>query len=276
MLLIHYLEEYVSCRDLSADYIDQLRWHIKVFEKCIGRAICIEEMNADLVNAHLRRLKEKGRSSETRRGRRRSLLAIWRDAAERGLVAPPNRIMRIGARDKTPRAWSVQEVQQLASAACLLRGHYQNRICKADYWRAYVLAGWDMGLRGCDMRRIEFAQVTRTMTIIQHKTGKRKLLRLRPASLAAIKAIDTPARRLVWPLWGRIECWRREAKRLVKLAGLTGSIGMMRHSTGTAVEIEHPGHGHLHLGNTRAVFEANYLDLTLVQPTCPLPPPLEE
>lgn len=45
---------------------------------------------------------------------------------------------------------------------------------------------------------------------------------------------------------------------------MEGSIGKLRHSSGTAAEIIHPGHGHEHLGNTRDVFERHYLDLQKV------------
>ena len=89
--------------------------------------------------------------------------------------------------------------------------------------------------------------------------------------MEAIDASFPPDRELIWPLWGRLGCWRRAAKRLVRAAGLPGSIGRLRHSSGTAVEIKHPGRGHEHLGNTRAVFERNYLDHQMIEGNKVLP-----
>jgi hypothetical protein len=93
--------------------------------------------------------------------------------------------------------------------------------------------------------------------------------------VAAIDATFPPDRPLCFPTWGRLELWRREALRLVKLAGLSGGIGQLRHSSGTAVELHHPGRGHEHLGNTRAVFERHYLDLDQTAFERPLPPELK-
>jgi hypothetical protein len=44
------------------------------------------------------------------------------------------------------------------------------------------------------------------------------------------------------------------------MAGLAGTIGQLRHASGTAFEIENPGRGHEHLGNPSAIFEHHYLD----------------
>ena len=48
----------------------------------------------------------------------------------------------------------------------------------------------------------------------------------------------------------------------------------LRSSSGTAVEKASPGRGHLHLGNTRDVFERNYLDESQTAFNRPLPPAL--
>lgn len=58
------------------------------------------------------------------------------------------------------------------------------------------------------------------------------------------------------------------------MAGLSGSIGRLRHSSGTAFEISHPQRGHEHLGNTRKVFEGHYLDESLIGGEVDMPPEL--
>jgi hypothetical protein len=112
------------------------------------------------------------------------------------------------------------------------------------------------------------------LQIIQRKTGGRHVAQLRPSTIAAIDATFPPARRRCWPLYCCLREWRRAAAELVRSAGLSGSIGRLRHSSGTAAEVAHPGRGHEHLGNGRAVFERHYLDPLAVMSDPPLPPEL--
>ena len=108
------------------------------------------------------------------------------------------------------------------------------------------MAARDSGLRSCDLRRVRPASISGDghRILVRRKTGKTIRVIFRQETIAAINESFPPARELIGPLWGRLEQWRREAKRLVKAACLRGSIGQFRHSSGTAVELEHPGRGH--------------------------------
>lgn len=109
--------------------------------------------------------------------------------------------------------------------------------------------------------------------IVQAKTGRVVHGRLRPAALAAIgEFLLRDRRELVWPLWCNLEVWRTIARRLVRRAGLPGSIGWLRRSAATACELAHPGAGYQFLGNTPDVFFAHYFDRSQVD--VPQPPPL--
>ena len=73
-----------------------------------------------------------------------------------------------------------------------------------------------------------------------------------------------------WPRRFSREYFRRTFRKIVARAGLRGTFKKLRKSSGTSVESLHPGCGHIHLGNTRRVFELHYLDLEKgVKPTPP-------
>ena len=59
-----------------------------------------------------------------------------------------------------------------------------------------------------------------------------------------------------------------EFSRIVAKAGLDGSFKKLRKSSGTRAEQLEPGRGHIHLGNSRKVFEQHYLgnDPAKIQP----------
>jgi hypothetical protein len=273
-----HLERYLSAREVSASYAAQLRHALAMLERFHGSDLDLSDLHPELLNAWLTDAAKRGLSDETRRSRRRMALTLWRDAADLGLVAPPRRVMRVSQRDRINTAWNLEDMTRLLSACDQLTKFYSHGISKRLYWRSYIMTAWDSGLRGCDLRRLMRTGIRTDgcVTIIQHKTGRRLRCRLRPETVTAINATFPPARELCFPMWGRLEAWRREAARLLRLSGLAGSIGQLRHSSGTAVEHDHPGHGHEHLGNTRAVFERHYLDLDQVAFDRPLPPAIGE
>lgn len=263
-----FVDEYVSARDISDSYANQLYWFVNALERSAHRSLMVSDLQIVLINDHLKSTRNT-LSAETRKSHRRMALTLWQAAADCHLVPEPSRrkVMRIRTPDHWHRSWTTEQVQSLLQATQKLCCTYQGGMSKSCYWRSYILGAWDSGLRGCDMRRVRREDIDREgrAVVIQHKTGRLLRVCFRPETMAAIHASFPPNRDLVWPLWGRIECWRREAQRLVSLAGLRGSIGQLRHSSGTAVELLYPGHGHEHLGNTRQVFERHYLDHQRVQ-----------
>jgi hypothetical protein len=277
MDLKEWASRYVDNRDVTDAYANQLRWAVMAFERTIGRTVDLADLSPELVNRHLKATRDTLKP-ETRKTHRRVLLTLWQAAADDGLAPEPIRrkVMPIRVPDKLQRAWDVDQVRMLLAAADRLKRYYPHGIAKRDYWRSYVMAAWDTGLRGCDMRKIAQSDIgdDGRIVLVQKKTGRIIRTCVRAETLAAINNTFPPDREQVWPLWARMELWRREASKLVRAAGLKGSIGQLRHSSGTAVEQLNPGHGHEHLGNTRAVFERHYLDRTKTGETGTLPPKL--
>lgn len=275
--LAEFTEHYVSNRDVSDAYAEQLRWMAARLQRSVGD-IRACDFSLDLVNAYLRGTRA-AYSPESRKSQRRMLLTLWQAAADEGLTPDPPRrkVMRIRVPDKIQTAWTQAQVERLLDAADRLTGEFSHGIACRHYWRSYILAAWDSGLRGCDLRRLTRKAIDADghCMVVQHKTGHAIRVAFRRSTLIAIDRTFPPRRDLVWPMWGRLEAWRRAAHRLVAAAGLRGSIGMLRHSSGTAVELVHRGRGHEHLGNTRQVFERHYLDHSQLPFSRPLPPPLK-
>lgn len=276
MFLRDFVPLFGSARDVSAGYLDQLYWAVHGLEKFARRRIDSSDLTHDLLNAYLRWMREHGRSTETRRSRRRNLLILWRAMADLGLAAEPigRRVMRICGCDRITMAWTFDEALQLDAVALRLPGKYSNGVPRALYWDSYIRAAWDSALRGCDLRSFEHDWIPphRRVVVVQRKTRKRIIIQFHKSTIEAIERTFPPHRAMIWPLWASLDRWRREAKMIVRRAGLKGSIGKLRHSSGTAVELIARGQGHEHLGNTREVFERHYLDHSQLLDTRPLPP----
>lgn len=268
MRIHDFIERYVSARDVSEGYIKQLLWFANALAKTGIEEI--EQLTPDGINRHLRQCRDLGIAQETRRSRRRMACTLADAAADHGLLPPLSRrqVMRIGRYDVVVKTWSAEDVRRLLAAAETLKGTFPNtNISRRAYWTSYIRAGWESGLRGCDLRSFERDWISSTgrIILVQTKTRKRVLIQLRKSTLDSIAASFPPERALIWPRWGCIEAWRHAARNLVRRAGLAGSIGWLRSGCGTSVEKHYPGRGHERLGNTRAVFERHYLDLSQLE-----------
>lgn len=264
--LSDYATLYVQRRDGSPGYLDQLRWTISAFERFAGRPLQLDDLTEQLINDYLWRHRD-ALAPSTRRNRRNMIVRLWRHAAHDPLLdSRPRQPVRdalahVRQVQTIPRAWSADQVRRLLGVAGGLRGKYGGRLEKSAYWRSWILADWDLGWRGCDMRAFPVAAVAARVTIVQRKTGRVVHGALRQEARDAIRDfLGRDDREFVWPLWCRLSTWRVIARRLVARAGLPGSIGWLRHSAATACENAHPGQGYQFLGNTPDVFYAHYYD----------------
>lgn len=280
--LSDYANFYVRLFDGSAGYSDQFKWAIRAVEKFVGHALYIDELTEQTINDYLAETREL-LSPETRVSRRNMLLRLWRHAATNPALevrpTPPNRgaIGKVRRRQRSPKAWPVEDVRKLLAVADGLHGRYKGGPSKRLFWRAYVLASWSSGLRRADLMPLRRSEIPAhgRVTIIQVKTGRHTVGVFDEAALAAIDELCRDhGSDVVFPKWCLLRCWRKIAKRLIRQAGIGGSIGKMRASSGTAVENAHPGHGPRHLGNSPQIFYSFYFDRTLATDV-PKPPPLQ-
>jgi len=278
MQLDEYASYYVSLVDGSAGYLKQIRWCLVDFERVVG-PVQIHELSIDLINRYLRDCKTR-LAPRTRANRRGYLRTLLRHASTNQAISPRPTIDSVPlAFVKVPQtkveAWTPEQVRCLLAVVDGLRGRYSCGFDKRLYWRSYVLSAWDLGLRGCDMRSLERSWIPPhgAFSVVQAKTGHIVYCRLREAALTAIAEFQHPGR-LIWPRWCSEKTYGEIARRLVRLAGLPGSMGWLRASAATATEISQPGTGHLFLGHaSRKTFLAHYYDQSQ-QISRPQPPPL--
>lgn len=280
-MLRDYALLYVRLMDGSDGYLRQMEWAIHSFEQWLGRELDVVELTEDLINGYLASTRE-SLSSQTRLSRRNMLLRLWRHASTNPALTArpsiPNRdlIARVRRIHSAPRLWGVNDCLRLLKESGKLQGTYRGGISKPLYWQAWILASWSSGLRRCDLMQLARKDIspTRRVVIVQQKTGRHVVGEFLPEAMSAIDALcDQHGKQTIFPLWCSIRCWRKIARRLIRRAGIGGSIGKIRGSAGTAVEFRHPGQGHLFLGNSESVFQRHYLDRSLAE-ELPHPPPL--
>lgn len=276
--LHEYADFYIRHTDGSRGYRSQVHAAIAALERYVERPLTLGDLSEEFINGYIHAVKDT-LSPSTRRNRRNVLVRLWKHAAfNKALPNPPRRPdrellgnVRVG--QIFVEVWTMEQVRVLLWVAGGLSGQYAGRFPKAGYWVSYILTAWDLGLRGCDMRRFPVSAVGPRVKLIQWKTGKPLYGCLRPETIRAIRDfLGGDNRELVWPLWCNMETWRTIARRLVRRAGLPGSIGWLRGSSGTAFENAFPGKGHVHLGNTPQVFYAHYFDRS--QADLQPPPPI--
>ena len=232
------LSEYLLTHDLHGDSPGFYRRIVSVLCGWYGGVVPADDFTATLVNRLLLAKQEAGRSSYYRRSLRSGLRALLRHAH-----GDCERLRPVRCDELPSDTWSAEEVYRLADAAG------KNRLL--------VLVAYFTGLSECDLRRLKRSDIDAAGVIhfTRQKTGKRVLVGI-PVDLLA----ELPDSGLLFPLLTTGEWFRRCFRVTVKKAGLCGTFKKLRRSSGTAIEIAYPGRGHIHLGNSRPIFELHYWD----------------
>lgn len=275
MLLSALVDRYELSHDIKSSSAAQLRWTVRGFDKFLERPATVEDLDPDAVNRHLKSLRDAGKADTTVKNRRGNLLTIWRAAKRMGLTkARPKGVRKIRLARAAPVAWTQDEVTRLLRTAAVLPGKIRGLgLSAARWWSAFILLAWDTGLRRCDLLAMRHSDIrSGWVVVVQAKTGQTIHCRLHDATLAAIKELGTEGKVLPWR---GMTAFYRHFSALMKAAGLTGKPKWLRRSSGTAVELAHPGQGGRHLGHlTPGMAERHYLDPAILARAKPMPPPL--
>lgn len=267
-------EEYLSEREASPHY----RWFLRRIASLLHDAglATAGDFTPCSINAWLGALR--GDLSATTRGNyRRGALVLWHYASSRGLADHPNgRVKRVKQSRKAPVAWSMDELAGLLDRCRSLDGHLRNSGCPAKlFWTAWVLAGYELGIRRSDLHNLRADQVRgNRVYIVQNKTGVPvgKQVSEECASLLH-QLIDRGDGKTVFR-WAIGTKWLGvHFTRLVKAAGLRGSIKYLRRSGATHCEIARPGSAGRFLGQlTPGLAYRFYVDPALASGDMPTPP----
>lgn len=277
-LLSSLAADYARQRDLRLASRQQHVYTLHNFERFLGRSATLADLCDDTVNRWIDWLRTQPLEPESIKSRRRNLLTLWRAAAEAGAVPPPGRISKVKVPPKMPRAWSQSELSLLlATAAGKHKRMSQHRAAHwCAFWRALILVGYYSGLRLDDLVNLRFDQIDAagSLVVAQRKTGDPISCLLPADALAALAAIRLPKRRRIF---GDLCCrqWLQLAFcRLLRDAGLPGSIKWFRSTGATWCEVAQPGSAKSFLGHrTYGLAYKHYVDPRYLDQQKPLPPP---
>lgn len=216
-------------------------------------------------------------SPTTRGNYRRSALTLWKFAARLGLGDNVGEgIIRVKHSANPPIAWSMDELRRLVSHCQNLRGTLKSGCPKSTFWTAFVLAGYELGIRRGDLHQLKCSQVRgNRVFVVQNKTGVpigKIVTNELAVLLSELRKRGDGKTVFKWALSS--DKWVHAGfKDVVKGAGLTGSIRYLRRSGATHCEIHCPGSAGRFLGHlSPGLAQRFYLDPTLMAETQPRPP----
>lgn len=147
-----------------------------------------------------------GRSAATVNKARTHLLALWRFAARKKLVAEYPDVVKIKEPERIPRAWTVEQVKILLAATTLMHGRYGS-IPAPDWWQAFLRVLFDSGERASATLAMRWSWIDldsgRVTIPAEYRKGKVKDASyiLRTAAMEALRKIRGPGEDVFpWPL----------------------------------------------------------------------------
>lgn len=221
----------------------QYRFAFKDFQTAIGREPTLDDLTDDnvvLMMAQLQARKLAVRTINERRGR---INAFWSWLAKRGIVGTWPTTPPIPEPERTPVAWSPEQINHLFSACKQIPGTIAMlRAC--DWWYSLHLALWDSGERITALVQCEWSHLDGSWLVIpaELRKGRKKdkSYELHPDTLKAIDVIRDRSREKIWPwpycenyLWVRYKMIR---KRFGLPTDRKSSFHRMRRSVATHFE----------------------------------------
>jgi hypothetical protein len=267
------VEQYLSEREASTHYgwfLRRIAQHLSV--SGIARP---KDFSATSMNHWLSGLRDL--NPTTRANWRRGALVLWHYAHRLGLVEhPSNRVQKIKCSAKPPVAWSLDEFQHLLAHCRQLKGNFKVSGCPQSlFFCAFMLAGYELGIRRSDLHNLRADQVRgNRVYVVQNKTGVPigKVVTPRCAELLH-QMIESGDGKTVFR-WAIGTKWlNTHFGKVVKGAGLRGTIKFLRRTGATHCEIKNPGSAGRFLGQlTPGLAYRFYCDPALLAETQPRPP----
>jgi site-specific recombinase XerD len=275
-----YLPYYTVERGLNAGSSRQLRHRLNQFERILGRAAEWADFNEGTVNHVLATLLASGLNPSTVRGVRSGILALWNAAYEgRILDHQPGRIRKIKIPAMRPQCWTMEQLTILSGAIEKLGGRMKNapNLTRRRFWKAFVLTGYYSGLRLGDLMRLEWTNFRdNELSVVMGKTGDLLCCRLPDDCMEALKHVHAQRRKKVFGDILNQSNLQQFFRRILRAAGLPGSVKWLRRTGASHVEAAFPGAAKGFLGHrTHGLAYKHYVDPTIVQQQKPQPPSLE-
>lgn len=275
-------ERYSLERGIAANTEYQMRVSVSTFDKWLGRPAKLTDLTEYQVSTWLRDMeKSETLSKRTISGRRGDLLAIWRHAADCGVVQWPQRVRSIKVPQPMPVAWTLEEIGALLRHAETLGGFLSNGLPRRRYFWTLLKSAYETGFRRSDLLRFHISWMRDDGTIVmtQHKTGFAHVAAVRQDTRDALVWLserkradgqDRPEQPLWWPYTPRQMYLYIE--QIVAAAGVRpGALQQFRRTGATHSERVQPGAAIRYLGHaSHSQAQKHYVDRSLAYgPTIP-------
>lgn len=250
------LEKYILTSDIRQTTIAYYRRVMRQFLRWLQFHPEQKVVTELTVSAFLLHMQEAGHSSYYRRSLRNGILAVL------AAFIDSRKVRRVRLDELHSQGFTKAEVGRLIRACRKLPA------AKADYYGDIIPAAYHSGLSQVDLHRIERHQVAAdgTIEIERSRTGKLAVVWIPPEIVER-----RPAKGKIFPRLWSDEQFRRDFQAICKIAGVEGTFKKLRKTSGTEADLITGGLGHLHLANSRKVFERHYLDRRM----CPKQKPVK-
>lgn len=215
------------------------RCTLKTFSRWLGYWATVDDLT-DLTLSRFLEDRAAVRSPYTAEKERTQLLALWRFAADRGIVSTRPEVPPGILPERTPEAWTAEQMRALLRAAAATPGKI-GTIDASVFWPALVLVLYDTAERIGAIFDTDAACLTPPYLTVKAESRKgRRRDRLYTLSLETLEALSLlPADRqklIPWP-YAKVYAWKKFAE-VVARAGLPGGrrarFHAIRRSVATA------------------------------------------
>lgn len=273
-LNLHYWPEHSL--SLKQSSCDQLRYSVESFGKHLGRPANLLDLERLVVLGFLAARSQKVAAATVNKDRR-SILCLWRLAAELEMVKWPTRLPKKPVPNVVPHTFTMDELHRLINAAA----HFHD----ATWWRSLLLSLFDTASRVSAMLAVRISDVCFTEATIRlrpenTKTNTEQILavsREDTAPAIAAQVLGRERSELVWPWPHNRRRIYIHFRKLAEQAGITLPRGKVFHSlrrttatilaSSLGMEAASRRLGHTNVATTR-----KYVDQSLVAPLIWLPP----
>ncbi len=183
---------------------EQYRIAVRRLARQLGRAPLVAEMDDAVVGTHLEWMLKQGYARATANTARGYLCTLTRHAYRKRLVERLPDVPKLREHRRLPDAWTMDEVTRLLEACRSTPGRF-GPLPAGKAWEALVLVLYDTGLRHRAAMAIEQDHVDLDTGWLyvpaeNQKNRVEQRFRLSPQAVAALRAIWSPPRRLVFPM----------------------------------------------------------------------------
>lgn len=258
--------------------------NIRRFSVFLGHAATLEDLSEESIARLCGSVREKKRSPATCNKIRSQLVALWNLAARKGYMRNFPEVGRQREYERVPVAWLTEQLDRLFES-CFRESGAIGGVKAGDWWLAFHYVLYDCGTRARATLRLRWDDVdleakTALFRAENQKNRADQLFPLQADTVAALRAIRSPAREYVFHWPHHRQTLYNRYKRIRKRAGLpTGrdrGFHCLRKTFASYLEAKCPGAATEALGHSNRTITKRYLDPRVVgtsKPSDHLPRP---